>query len=219
MPKIFSCAMLSFDHVPNDSELTCLLGDSGCGPVKAIEDEESLTMRPWLIPMRIMVPWSIFVMVVITCMSYFMEGGSLDLLVLLVLLFGWLVCLPGMLAVMAVINRAFGKKGDYFKVYTSRRTLELCRVGRTLKGSEIIAVTLLTRWYRHAGAWNKTYQTGVLVRTRDSKVELCPLVRELGENAPSSRSSKWADRLAGIFGVPVRRIELSKSESRELNDC
>jgi hypothetical protein len=217
MPKVFSCPSMSFDHVPADSELTCLLGDSGCGPIKAVENEESLTVRPWQFPMKYMVPWGIFVMVVISCMSYFMEGGNLDLLVWLMLLFGWLVCLPGTLAVMVVINRAFGKKGDHFRVNMSRRTLELCRIGRTVTASEIIAITLLGRWYRH-GAWEKTYQTGVLVRTRD-KVEFYPLVRESGENVPASKRSKWADRLADIFQAPVRRIELSKSESRALNDC
>jgi hypothetical protein len=158
-------------------------------------------------------------MVVISCMAYFMEHGKLDSLLVAFLLIGWLVCLPGLLVVLAVVSRLVAQKGDYLKVDMARRTLELCQVGRTLKASEIIAFTLLTRWYRSSGAWNKTYQAGVLVRTPDNRVELLPVVRELGENVPSSKKSQWADRLASIFQVPVRRIELSRSESRALNDC
>jgi hypothetical protein len=211
---------MCFDGVPDDAQLVHLLGNlDRCGPIKAVEEAGLLTVRPWLVPMKYMVPWGIFVMVVITCTSYFMEHGKLDSSLVAFLLFGWLVCLPGLLVLLAVFNRLVAKKGDYFKVDMARRTLELCQVGRTLKASEIIAVTLLTRWYRSHGVWRKTYQTGVLVRTQDNRVELYPVVRELGENVPSYKRSQWADRLASIFQVPVRRIELSRSESRALNDC
>lgn len=175
-------------------------------------------MRPWLVPMKYVGPWMIFVMVVGTSFVLFLEHGRLDPVSVGFLLLGWLVCLPGLLAFLVVINREMIKKGEYFKVDTASRTLELCRAGRTFKASEIIAFTLLARWYRR-GVWSKTYQTGVLVRAPGNRVELYPVVREIGENVISSRQSQWADRLSSIFQVPIRQVELSRSESQALNDC
>jgi hypothetical protein len=212
-----------FDDVPDDSQLVCLLGDPDCGPIKAVEEAGLLTVRPWLFPMKVVVTWMVFIAAVITGMTCFMplvEHEKPDFSSLAFFsFFLWFVCLPGFLGLLALVNRSLAKKGDYFKVDTDRRTLELCRVGRTLKADEIIAVTMLTRWYRNAGGFQKTHQTGVLVRTPNSGLELYPVIRELGENVQSSGSSNWADRLARIFQVPIRRIELSRSESRALNDC
>jgi hypothetical protein len=224
MQKAFSLPFMSFDSDPDDSQLVWLLGDQDCGPVKAAEESGLLIARPWFIPMKYLTPWIIIVMIILTGVLCFMEHGKLDTFSVAFLLFGWLVCLPGLLIFLAVFNRLAAKKGDYFKANMVRRTLELCRVGRTINASEIIAVTLLTRWYRYhfvdgRGPWEKIFQTGVLVRMPNGRVELYPVVREIGENVPSSKNSKWADRLADIFHVPVRRIELSRSESRELNDC
>ena len=180
-----------------------------------------LTVRPWLFPMKYLAPWMVFVLVMMTCMSIFMENGKLDMVSVFGLLFGWVVCLPGLLGLLVAMNRSFAKKGDFFKVDVANRTLELCRVGRTLKASEIAAFAILTRWYRCNGGsmWTETHQTSVLVRSQDSRIDLYPLVRVLAENVNSSQKSQWADRLATVFDVPVRRIELSRSESRALNDC
>ena len=153
---------MSFDGVPDDSQLVCLLGDPDCGPAKAVDEAGLLTVRPWLIPLKFVTPWALLTLVVITVLTVHFYHPQ-DFFLWLFLAFGWFLCLPGLLVVLAVLNRSFAKKGDYFKVDTVRRTLELCRVGRTIKASEIIAITLLTRWYRYAGAWNMTYQTGVLV--------------------------------------------------------
>jgi hypothetical protein len=142
----------------------------------------------------------------------------------LFLFFGWFLALPGTLGLFAVVNRSMSKAGDYFRVDMPRRTLELCRAGRTIKGDDIIAVTLLNRWYRvhyvdGNGPWTRIYQTGVLVRAPDNRVEFCPVVCQTGENVPSYQRSRWADRLASIFQVAVRSVELSRTESRALNDC
>ena len=179
MQKVFSCPSMCFDGVPDDSQLVYLLGDRDCGPIKAVEEAGLLTVRPWLIPMKFMAPWMLLTLVIITivmlCVHY-----PRDWFFWLFLTCGWFVCLPVLLGLLDAINRSFAKKGDYFKVDTARRTLELCQVGRTLKANEIIAITMLTRWYANAsGSWNKTHQTGVLVRTQDNRVELYPLVREL----------------------------------------
>lgn len=217
--KAFSQVSISFERVPDDSQLVSLLGDPDCGPIKAVEEGGLLTVRPWLFPMKFVMPWMLFTLIAITVMAVYLLRGQ-GVFLWLFLAFGWFLCLPSFLGLLAVINRSFAKKGDYFKVDMARRTLELCRVGRTLRGTEIIAVTLVTRWYCNAGGvWSQTHQTGVLVRTRDNHVELYPVVRELGENLPASKRSKWANRLASIFQVPVRQIELSRSESRALGDC
>jgi hypothetical protein len=217
--KAFSRPSMLFDGAADDSQLVCLLGDSDCGPVKAVEEAGLLTASPRLVPMKFVVPWMLFTAVAITCMMcFFFDGPRVFFWLLMGML--WLLALPTLLGLLALINRHMAKKGDHFRVDMTRRTLELCRIGRTLKASEIIAITLLTRWYRGGGGqWSKTHQTGVLLRTPDGRAELCPVVRELGENTPSFRKSTWADRLAAIFQVPVRRIELNKSESRALNDC
>ncbi len=208
-----------FDRVPDDSQLVCLLGNGGGGPVEAVEEAGLLTLRPKLIPMKYVIPWMILVMVGITCMVCFMLWVTNDRFssgfFWLFLFSGWFVALPVTLAVFAAVNHSMAKYGDYFKVDMARRTLEVRQLGRTFKASEIFAITLLTRW-----RWSDIiHQTGVLVRTQDNRVELCRVVCQTGENIHISQRSKWADQLASIFQVPVRRIELSKSESRELNDC
>ena len=136
-----------------------------------------------------------------------------------ILLVGWLGALPGFLVISAVLSRWIAKKGDYFRVDRSRRTLELCRAGRTIQGSEIEAIILLSRWHRWGLPWIRFFQTSVLVRGPGGQMELYPVMSESTENAPAYTRSRWADRLASIFPVPVRRIELSKAESQALNDC
>ena len=210
-----------FDDIPDDSQLVCLLGDPDCGPVMAVGDSDLLIVRPRLVPMKFVIPWMVFVGVVITCMMFFMPRPPIQPGEFWLMLFAlWFLCLPGFLLLLLFLNRSFAKKGDCFKADTIQRTLELCPVGRTFKSSEIIALILLTRWYQYGQTtWNKTHQTCVLVHAPDNKVALYLVVRELAENVPIFKSSKWADRLANIFQTTVRRIELSKSESKALNDC
>jgi len=226
LPKAFSQLTLSFERMPDDAQLMCLLGDPVCGPIRAVEESGSWTARPWQFPMRYVVPWMIFVALVITgflCFGLWSEHQKQNFHfvvffgVFLVLL--WFLALPCLLGMLAFINRLLTKKGDFFRVDLTSRTLELCRLGRTVRASEIVAITLLTRWFCSAGSWSKTHQTGVLIRLKDGRIELCPLVRELGGNVRSSKRARWAERLAGIFQIPVRQIELSRSESRELKDC
>jgi hypothetical protein len=228
MAKVFSLPSMRFDHDPSDAELTCLLGDADCGPVKAVEEGGVLTVRPWLFPMKYIVPWMVFTAIVITCMLCFApmvehkKADSSSLMFFWIpLVFLWLVALPGFLGLLALMNRSFASKGDYFKIDTARRTLELCRAGRTVRAADIAAITVLTRWYRNAGGSSfKTYQTGVLLRVaeRDNHLELLPVVRELGENISWGKASRWAEKLASVFQSPIRRVELSRSESKALND-
>lgn len=219
VPPAFSLASQEFEDIPEDAQLVCLLGDRDCGPIRASEEAGLLTVRPWLFPMKFVVPWMVFTLLVITVLVMWFFSLRNPLL-WAGLAMGWLGALPMFLGLLAVINRSFAKKGDYFRVDLARRTLELCRAGQTVEARQIVAITLLDRWYRHAGgAWDKTYQTGVLVRNPDNQVAHYPLVRELAENVSRFKKSRWAERLADIFQVPLRQIELSRSESRGLNDC
>ena len=224
MPKAFSLPLMTFDRDPDDSQLVWLLGDQECSGAVGVEEAGVLTVRPRLLPMKVIVPWVIMTGIVITCMLCFLplwQHKKLDFswvrfwpFTLLM----WLGCIPTLLIILTAVNSTFAKKGNYFKVDSQRRTLELCQAGRTLQADEIIALTVLVRWYRCAG-WDRTYQTGVLVRGADGQVEHYPLVRELGENTNLARATHWADRVASILNVPVRRIELDRQQSKALGDC
>jgi hypothetical protein len=232
-PAAFSRSSMSFDHNPADSELAALLGEAGHGLVSMSEEGGMLIARPWVLPMKWIVIWLVIFTLGLTCwmcVVLYLEpdnkmnpadvqffGSCLFLM--------WLVGVPSMFSVLAYIRRALAKKakeGDYFRVDMSRRSLELCSIGRTFRAGEIIAFTVLGRWCRKAdmpGEWKATRQTGVLVRTPNNRVEHYPILHDWSEAPLTSNRSKWADRLAGIFCVPVRRIDLNKVESRELNDC
>ncbi len=223
VPKAFLLPSMCFDGVPDDAHLVCLLGDPDCGSVEAVEEAGVLIVRPWLFPMKFVAPWVIFTGIVITCLLFFMPRLRHEKpdypVVAFFLVLVWLVCIPAFLGLLTFVNRYFARKGDFFKVDMARHTLELCRVGRTLKASEIITFVELTRFYRNTAGWNKRRQTGVLVRAPSDRVELYPVVGELQENIPLLGRRAWADRLAEMFQVPVRRVKLSKAESRALGDC
>ena len=217
----FRCRRCASTASRTNAHLVCLLGDPDCGSVEAVEEADILTARPWLFPMKFVVPWTLFIGIVITCMLLFMPWLQHEKpnYPLAFLVFMWVIVIPGTLWVLTALNRHFATKGDYFKVDMTRHTLELCPVGRTLKASEIITFVELTRFYRNTAGWNKTRQTGVLVRASSGRVELHPVVRELQENIPLLGRRAWADRLADMFQAPVRRVKLSKAESRALSDC
>jgi hypothetical protein len=218
MPKAFSQSSIIFDGPPDDSQLVCLLGHGGGGPLQAVEEAQMLTLRPKMIPLKVLAPWIVLIMAGMTCMICFMPWGAGDRLSSVFfwffLAFGWLVVLPGMLAVFAIVNRMMARHGDYVQLDSAHRTLEVRRLGRTFAAGEVLAVTLLTRWYHS----DILYQTGILVRTPDHRVEFCRVVCESSEDVPSCAKSRWADRLASVFQVPVRTQELSPSESHKLDD-
>jgi hypothetical protein len=188
--------------------------------------------RPWVLPMKWIVIWLVIVTAGLTCwicVSLFMEcSGTMNASDVRFFCIGisliWLVLVPGMYSMLACIRRRLAEKakeGDYFRVDMSRRTLELRSVGRTFKASEIIAFTVLCRWCRNAdaaGEWKGARQMGVLIRTPNNRVEHFPIVHGWSDT-PLSRGPKWIDRLAGIFCVPLRRIELNQFDSRALSDC
>jgi hypothetical protein len=219
MAKAFSLTTVCFDRVPNDSELVSLLGDGDPSrpppytPIKFTDTFESLICTPRLVPLNWVMPLLVLFVAGLTCALWLfveMPGHWRELVTVLI----WLD-IPITWAVFTWVNQQLGRKGDHFRVDRSRRTLELCRIGRTINSREIVALTELIRYYKRGSEWVWTQQTGVLVRLPDDRIELLPIVRE---DQWRSRPPHCADRLAEVFGSPVRRIELDKSESQALAD-
>jgi hypothetical protein len=112
-----------------------------------------------------------------------------------------------------LVNRHYAASKDFLRVDMRKQTLELCREDRTVSAAEIIAFTDVSRYYRSRidNEWFHRQQWGVLVQAADGGVELYALV-------DGSSNPPLADRLATIFHVPVRRLSLSQTESRDLDD-
>lgn len=217
-----------FDHDPADSELTCLLDAPRClgmSNFRIVEAGGILRVVPEQWPTTWIVATTLPVAVLFTAVPIFLEFGSssgsslFDMLFAVFLwawfAFIWLVLMPLVAVVPIVVNHYKRKADDFLRVDMTRRVLELCRADRTLRSTEILAFTEVSRFLRldrRGGEWLGNLQTGVLVRTANGGTELLAL-------ADGMRRQRLADRLASVFQVPVRRIKLSKSESRALNDC
>jgi hypothetical protein len=224
VPIAFTRPFLSFDRMPDDSQLVCLLGTpASYNPLKVVEEAGVLRVRPVPLRLKYAVPGLVTFTALITGVPYFLQRGKIEAFMLAFLGMGWLLVFPTLLAAMIFISRSIEKGGDIFRFDPMQRLLELCRAGRTFKPGEIVAVTLLTRWYLGSDSdgrsWIKTHQTGVLVRGPGREVEHYPVVSQQSTRLPTYQKLSWADRLAAIFQVPVRRIELSLRESRALNDA
>jgi hypothetical protein len=217
-PKMPSTSSASFDHDPSDGELTCLLeGASAPVGLKIVEADGILRIRPGLIPATGIMLSMILGGVLLTgvmILLYRTNPAFFEIAFWAGLAFTWLFLIPFWWIVLLVINRWIADKDDLLRVDPQRRTLELCQPGRTLRAAEILAFTDVFRYYRRdrGGELCGKSQTGVLLRGQNSRAELLALV-------DGSTRPPLADRLAGIFQTPVRRIKLSKSESRALNDC
>ena len=214
-----SASSKCFDHDPSDTELMCLLeSSSGLAGIKIVETDGVLRIRPGLLPVTWIMLSMILGGVIVTgvlILIYKSDPAFFEIAFWGMLVFCWLFLIPFWWIVLVVINRAIAANDDFLRVDMGKRTLELCRERRTFQAAEIFAFTEVSRycrWDRRGGEWLQKLQTAVLVRTADSQTELHAMV--VGKTRPP-----LADRLASIFGVPVRRIKLNKSESRALNDC
>ncbi len=219
MPEASLPSSKCFDHDPSDVELTCLLeGSSGLAGIKLVETDGMLQIRPGLLPvtgiMLSMILGAVFftgVMILI----YKTDPAFFEIAFWIMVAFTWLFLIPFWWIVLVVINRAIAANDDFIRVDMGKRTLELCGEGRTFQGAEILAFTEVFRYYHFSPSrrdWSPRLQAGVLVRGEDFQIELHAMVD--GKSHPPV-----ADRLASIFGVPVRRIKLNRSESRALDDC
>lgn len=226
MPQTFSATWMTFDHEPEDSELTCLLGNplrrsaegfSPFGPgscgllgVKAIEDDVMFAAVPRTFSMRWGTAIAVLAAMGISCAILFDKKQDYSLERIWPLPFVWVGLLPGALAILWFGNLVSSSAGDFFLVDKSRRTLESCRAKRTFEGDDIIAFTDLSRYCWISNQWLKAHQIGVLVYAADDTIEWHPLL--------SDSKRPWADQLAELFQVPVRRITLDKSQSKALRD-
>jgi hypothetical protein len=222
-PKPFSLSSMQFDHNPADADLTCLLAaprSLGMSDFKIIEKDGKLRVIPTQLPIIGIMASMVLGGVILTAVPMFLRSPILpgesstlfDVLSGIWVASIWLVLIPFWAVVLAVVNRQIAKTDDFLRVDTTKRILELCHEARTLRAADIVAFTELTRWVHGAEGWGKTLQTGVLVRTANGGIVLLAL-------ADGGSHLRLAYRLASIFHVPVRRIELSRSESRALNDC
>jgi hypothetical protein len=221
MPKIFAVSSISFDHDPADSELTCLLqGPRQPIGFRIIETDGTIRATSALVPVKGIILSMLVGATVMTLGARLMvTSGNATLTLWEEIVFGiwtaaiWFVILPVTLVAMIFSNRKLAKIEDFFRVDLSERVLKIGHAGRTFRASEIRAFTDLSRWFHNdSAAWSPRRQIGVLVRTPASGTELF-LLLDGDSNRP------LADRLASIFQVPVRRIELNKAESKALNDC
>jgi hypothetical protein len=218
MNKVFSLPFKRFDHIPEDSELVCLLGDDFyAGKISVIETPESIVACPWMIPIKYMVPWILFVASIITAVLWFARYYSSGLSVTLVwgmIALLWLGAVPGFLGMILFINHEAAKRSDLFKVDKLLRTLELPQVHKTITASEILAFTENYRWCH----LDYTRQAGVLIKTPEGQCELYPMFREVQENG-YKQGDQLIAQLVRIFQVPVRKVTLNKEESKALKDC
>jgi hypothetical protein len=217
------------------------LRDSASSGIRCVETGGDVLASPRVLPIKWILAGLIVLCAIQTCfwcvvyVSHHSDPKWTAGFLVLVLLLIWLVQLPLVVGILFLCNRWLGRDGDYFRISGANRTLELCRFGRTVKAGEIIGFVELMRWrrlLRYVGGWHRTRQTSVMIRDADRRVELYPLIHErerelridvVGIRVASlplrRRELPWADRLAGTFQVPVRRITLTKSESKALNDC
>lgn len=232
MPKAFSVSSLCFDHTPSDSELTGLVGKMswyGRSPTlvplgaKCVENSGMSMATPRRLPTVLLVLLAVVGDVVFTYLVIRQEATGFSWWSMV-----WIWIFPiGLWCYLFFFNRCLCGRDDLFRVDHGRRTLELCRIGRTFKASEIVAFVDLTRWHRRYRVeiqWYRIRQTAVLTRSPSRQIELYPMIHDieipvLWMSLPLFRQVPWGERLANMFLVPLRRISLNQSESRALNDC
>jgi hypothetical protein len=215
-----------FDHEPTDMELTCLLDaprSLGMSNFEIVETFGAFRVVParmpafWIMVSMILGAAFLTALPLILRFTVWSKENSLSLDVILGIWMAgiWLIIIPLGAIVLAVVNRHLAEAGDFLRVDMTGRVLELCRAGRTVPSAEILAFTEVSRYFRYDrrwGEWMGKRQTGVLVSAANGGAELIALM-----DGPSH--PPLADRLANIFKVPVRRIKLSRDESRALEDC
>jgi hypothetical protein len=217
LPKAYSLDRLAFDDEPNDHQVSVLLGSPGGGDVVLKETNGVLSAKPRPIPMKFIVPWMIFIAVVITAMPWIVRlfgkriSGPEFWVIIPVI---WLFVLPTFLGILHTVNKHFAAEMDYFRLHRHRQTLDLPHSGVELEAGRIEYLTEVKRWYSNGSGWSHIVQINVLARRDGGGFDLFPVVR--APNAIFSRST--ADQLARLLNTKVRRVKLSMRQSRALCD-
>lgn len=213
---------LHFDDQPDDIELTCLLqAPHKWANLEMIEEFGVLRVRAKKMPALTIILATMLGTILMTIASIQFLGPKpgepaiFQTLFWLLPAFLWLIILPFVAIVLAVLNHRIAEEDDVLRVNIARRTLEICWVNRTLKAAEILAFTDVSRYFRYdrrGGEWTPRTSTGVLVRGENGAIEFSAL-------AKGAISRRLAGRLAAIFDVPLRQVVLNKAESKALGDC
>jgi hypothetical protein len=232
MPKIFSRPSMTFDHEPYDSELVWLLGitpskhtkwtligewtpvwDGAFNRIITVEENGEMILRRGTFFSSKKYRYGAFIIAGLGTISIALgksdAGHSMTWLQRLGFIALFWLLFAGFFGFMRFVDYLFSTLGDYARINTSQQTLTLCRANRTFQANQIIAFTCLTRYcFSNRNGWCRVRQIGILARIENQCVEWHPILygRDL------------ADRLAGVFQKPVRRMELDKKESKALND-
>jgi hypothetical protein len=205
---------LTFDHEPRDDELVWLLGNHRlCYSNLTIDDTGAeLVGRSKRVSLKVHAPAMLFCGVIFTgLISFVPERQSAAYMTIFV----W-ITVAATIAGWIVLNRKLVAEGDYFRADKQARWLDLCPIGRRFVTEEILGFSELTRHDR-PGTTGETWirQYGVLVRDGDGRIDHYPIAVE---NHALLSKPMIAVRLAALFAVPVRRVKLSRRQSRELHD-
>ncbi len=220
VPVAFSADVIVFDHDPADAELVALLGDSDhSSRIQFNETPRMLTARYGTIPMKFVVPWMVLVVGAATVIPLFVKSTREPFYYGMIAL-AWLVILPTMFGIVTFINGIIDAKPDLFRIDKVVLMLEVPQSGLRVGRGGILAFVDLKRWHRHLEGTAPVRQAGVLVRAdavggAAGEVQYHPVLRVTA--TPLFRQPT-ADRLADLFGAPVRRVKLSMGESRRLRD-
>jgi MFS family permease len=219
MPKAFTQSSLHFGHEPADADLAVLLGDLEQSAIMTLHDSpELLRGSPELFPLKFGLAVVLSLASAFTAMPWLapLIGASFDdRFVWAAIALLWCGIVPAMLAIFIAADRSLRNMGDSFLLNKTQKTLELCQLGRIVHASEIRSPVELSRFYFAFGEWNWTRQVSALVRDESGGFELLPIARE---NVVRPFGISLADQLAGIFGVDVRRISLTRAQSKRLPD-
>jgi hypothetical protein len=215
LPKQFSLNRQSFDHEPVDAQLVALLGPfEFVDPIKIEDTAASLTASAGSIPMKFAVPFMLLFVSGITAARWYFPKFDLPWFIIGIV---WFAILPTFFAILVFINRTLTKMGVFFRADKLHRTLTLPSINVTLAAKQIVAFTQVDRWYKGNTAFGLSWirMTAVLTRREDGGFDYFPLTRETSRRV---FQELLVDRLGQIFNVPVRKIVLTRLESKSLQD-
>ncbi len=218
-PRMFTENFRTFDHEPEDAELVTLLGPHVLTTaLQVIDNPNELIIRPRMIPMWFAVPWVLLIAGVITALIWFVPATRATMdhsTAVLVTVTLWAMILPALFAIFAWINKTFRQQGNYCRVDKRNRTLTARFVDRPMTRDQILCIIDLERHYVSHGVWDSIRQASVLYQNGDGAIQQYPLATEIEGQlfAPD-----YGGRIATALDVPVRRIRLSKRESKAIGD-
>jgi hypothetical protein len=217
--KAFTRDRMEFDTEPGRGDLVWLLGDGTLSDSLTVR-ETGAEMRVSLgrIPMRAIGVFVVIFAIGLAIAAFWLgevgetrNSGALWFMAGAVAI----VIGPGFMGILWVMHRAVQEHGWGAIVDKEARTLELPRVGVVASAEEIAFFTQLHRWWWHPGRETNVVQTGVVLRREGGGFVHFPIESQTA--APIDESA--GARLAGFFGVEIRRARVGRRECLGLGDC